>query len=160
MTGAEKTYAHHMVRTDSREQKLDAFVKPVQSSSSPDRTTQPIRSDSAQPMETSTSDQTYVIITFLIGIYSSYLNKRPSAMSSDGVNIDKFLLYVYKIQYNCMSKSYEYSFKKNSVTLIFFLFHQNCLLLVQFYNKTKKQKPSQNMQSNFFSQMDRAGRGE
>lgn len=57
-TGAEKTYAHHMVRTDSREQKLDAFVKPVQSSSSPDRTTQPIRSDSAQPMETSTSDQT------------------------------------------------------------------------------------------------------
>lgn len=66
-------------------------------------------------------------------------------MSSDGVNIDKFLLYVYKIQYNCMSKSYEYSFKKNSVTLIFFLFHHNCLLLVQFYNKTKKQKPSQNI---------------
>lgn len=66
-------------------------------------------------------------------------------MSSDGVNIDKFLLYVYKIQYNCMSKSYEYSFKKNSVTLIFFLFHHNCLLLIQFYNKTKKQKPSQNI---------------
>ncbi|XP_052682179.1 DNA mismatch repair protein Mlh1-like [Crassostrea angulata] len=57
-TGAEKTYAHHMVRTDSREQKLDAFVKPVPSSSSADRTIQPIRSDSAQPMETSTSDQT------------------------------------------------------------------------------------------------------
>lgn len=57
-TGAEKTYAHHMVRTDSREQKLDAFVKPVQSSSSADRTTQPIRSEAAQPMETSTSDQT------------------------------------------------------------------------------------------------------
>lgn len=70
-------YAHHMVRTDSREQKLDAFVKPVPSSSSADRTTQPIRSDSAQPMETLTSDQTYVIITFLIGIYSSCLNKRP-----------------------------------------------------------------------------------
>lgn len=77
MSGAEKTYAYHMVRTDSREQKLDAFVKPVPSSSSADRTTQPIRSDSAQPMETSTSDQTYVIITFLIGIYSSCLNKRP-----------------------------------------------------------------------------------
>ncbi|XP_062607465.1 DNA mismatch repair protein Mlh1-like, partial [Saccostrea cucullata] len=27
--GTEKTYAHHMVRTDSREQKLDAFMKPV-----------------------------------------------------------------------------------------------------------------------------------
>nr|XP_022306543.1 DNA mismatch repair protein Mlh1-like [Crassostrea virginica]XP_022306544.1 DNA mismatch repair protein Mlh1-like [Crassostrea virginica]XP_022306545.1 DNA mismatch repair protein Mlh1-like [Crassostrea virginica] len=53
----EKTYAYHMVRTDSREQKLDAFIKPIQTVSSVDRLQQATSLADPQPMDTSTKDQ-------------------------------------------------------------------------------------------------------
>lgn len=56
----EKTYAHHMVRTDSREQKLDAFIKPIQTVSSVDRLQQATSLADPQPMDTSTKDQEWV----------------------------------------------------------------------------------------------------
>nr|XP_022308233.1 DNA mismatch repair protein Mlh1-like [Crassostrea virginica] len=53
----EKTYAHHMVRTDSREQKLDAFIKPIQTVSSVDRLQQATSLADPQPMDASTKEQ-------------------------------------------------------------------------------------------------------
>ena len=53
----EKTYAHHMVRTDSREQKLDAFIKPIKTVSSVDRLQQATSLADSQPMEASIKDK-------------------------------------------------------------------------------------------------------
>ncbi|XP_061186054.1 DNA mismatch repair protein Mlh1-like isoform X3 [Saccostrea echinata] len=61
--GPEKTYAHHMVRTDSREQKLDAFMKPVNPSTT--TTTEDVPKDTTQSedsqMETSPSGDVMVL---------------------------------------------------------------------------------------------------
>ncbi|XP_061186053.1 DNA mismatch repair protein Mlh1-like isoform X2 [Saccostrea echinata] len=62
-SGPEKTYAHHMVRTDSREQKLDAFMKPVNPSTT--TTTEDVPKDTTQSedsqMETSPSGDVMVL---------------------------------------------------------------------------------------------------
>ncbi|XP_048755087.2 DNA mismatch repair protein Mlh1-like [Ostrea edulis] len=58
--GPEKTYAHHMVRTDSKEQKLEAFIKPVNSTDLTEILKNATHPDNA-PAKTSTDGDVMVL---------------------------------------------------------------------------------------------------